>query len=104
MRPGMPLLFGQIGRAQMFGLPGNPVSALATFLTLGGSLLRGHAGRRVTGLAACARAWPCRSARSMIAREFLRARLECGDDGLLVAPHPATGLGTACAARPRATA
>lgn len=32
IRPGMPLLFGTRGRTAVFGLPGNPVSAMVTFL------------------------------------------------------------------------
>jgi molybdopterin molybdotransferase len=31
MRPGKPLAFGRLGRTLVFGLPGNPASALATF-------------------------------------------------------------------------
>ncbi len=31
MKPGKPLAFGRIGKAYFFGLPGNPVSAMATF-------------------------------------------------------------------------
>ncbi len=31
MRPGRPLAFGRIGRARFFGLPGNPVSVVATW-------------------------------------------------------------------------
>jgi molybdopterin molybdotransferase len=32
MRPGRPLAFGRIGRALYFGLPGNPVAVMMTFL------------------------------------------------------------------------
>jgi len=32
MRPGRPLAFGQIGSAFFFGLPGNPVAVMVTFL------------------------------------------------------------------------
>ena len=32
IRPGKPVLFGEIGRGYMAGLPGNPVSAFVTFL------------------------------------------------------------------------
>jgi molybdopterin molybdotransferase len=32
LRPGKPVVFGQVGDAAMLGLPGNPVSALVTFL------------------------------------------------------------------------
>lgn len=31
MKPGRPIAFGRIGEAWLFGLPGNPVSAMATF-------------------------------------------------------------------------
>jgi molybdopterin molybdotransferase len=31
IRPGKPVLFGEVGRAFMLGLPGNPVSAMVTF-------------------------------------------------------------------------
>lgn len=31
MKPGKPLAFGHVGKALFFGLPGNPVSAMATF-------------------------------------------------------------------------
>ena len=34
LRPGKPVLFGEIGRAVMLGLPGNPVSAMVTFLVV----------------------------------------------------------------------
>lgn len=32
MKPGKPLTFGQLGKTVFFGLPGNPVSVMATFL------------------------------------------------------------------------
>ncbi|MDX9767129.1 MAG: molybdopterin molybdotransferase MoeA [Ectothiorhodospiraceae bacterium] len=32
MKPGKPLAFGRLGRAFFFGLPGNPVSTVATFM------------------------------------------------------------------------
>ena len=31
MKPGRPLAYGEIGTAQFFGLPGNPVSVMVTF-------------------------------------------------------------------------
>jgi molybdopterin molybdotransferase len=91
MKPGMPLLFGQLGRAQLLGLPGNPVSVLATYLTLGRCLLDGLQGRaelRPRWHARMASAFDKRNAR----REFLRGRLLPGADGMLqVAPNPADG-------------
>ena len=35
LRPGKPVVLGQVGGAAMLGLPGNPVSALVTFLMVG---------------------------------------------------------------------
>jgi len=32
MKPGMPISFGHIGRMPVFGLPGNPVSSMVSFL------------------------------------------------------------------------
>ncbi len=91
MKPGMPVLFGQIDRAQLLGLPGNPVSVLATYLTLGRSLLDGLQGRaepRASWHARMASGFDKRNAR----REFLRGRLLPGMDATLhVAPNPADG-------------
>ena len=46
MRPGSPFSFGRFGRMLVFGLPGNPVSALVTFEVLVRPALRRMAGRR----------------------------------------------------------
>jgi molybdopterin molybdotransferase len=91
MKPGMPLLFGSIQHAQLVGLPGNPVSVLATWLTLGRTLLDGMQGRtepRPSWKARLTRPFDKRHAR----REFLRGRLHCNDEGVLqVTPDPADG-------------
>lgn len=80
MKPGMPVLAGQLGRAQFLGLPGNPVSVLATWLTLGRALVDGLQGRAPR---------PRRHARlhgdlqkQHARREFLRGRLACDDTGV----------------------
>ena len=91
MKPGMPVLFGTLERACFLGLPGNPVSVFATYATLGRCLLDGLQGRTE----------PRRRFRARLAapidktharREFVRGRLEAGDDGVLhVHPDAATG-------------
>ncbi len=82
MKPGLPFLCGEIGKAIVFGLPGNPVSSLATFLTLVQPGLM-----TMQGASAGARTWraqltaPIRKKHERT--EYLRARLESGDDGVL---------------------
>ncbi|MEJ2435148.1 MAG: molybdopterin molybdotransferase MoeA, partial [Pseudolabrys sp.] len=48
MKPGKPLAFGRVGRAWFFGLPGNPVSVMATFYELVLPGLRRLMGQRET--------------------------------------------------------
>lgn len=91
MRPGMPLLAGRLGDAQFLCLPGNPVSVLATYLTLGRGLLDGLQGRGTPR-----RRWQARLAADFEKRhdrlEFLRGRLDPdGEGGLSVLPNPADG-------------
>lgn len=91
MRPGMPLLFGSMDQARMLGLPGNPVSVMATYMTFGRALIDGLQGR--------SEARPRFRARLVGSidkthprREFIRARLFSDDEGVLrVDPNPATG-------------
>jgi len=91
MRPGMPLLFGKLGGAQFFGLPGNPVSVLATFLTLGRQLLDGLQGLTEPRPVLRARL-SGDVTKSHDRREFLRGLLSCDDHGQLqVQANPADG-------------
>lgn len=91
MRPGMPLLFGAWDRALFLGLPGNPVSVLATFRQLALPLLDAMQGRADRAPALRARLLaPVRKSHGRL--EFRRARLSCDDEGRLgVSPHPADG-------------
>lgn len=94
MKPGMPLLLaegGALGPGLFLCLPGNPVSVLATYLTLGRRLLDGLQGR-----ASPRRRWKARLATPWHKRherlEFLRGRLHAMEDGSLrVEPNPADG-------------
>ena len=94
MKPGMPVLFadgGRLGEALFLCLPGNPVSVLATYLTLARTLLDGLQGRaepRPRLRARLGAGW--RKTHDRL--EFLRGRLAYGDDGRLhVEPNPADG-------------
>jgi molybdopterin molybdotransferase len=91
MRPGMPVLFGQWGQALLLGLPGNPVSVLATFRRLVVPLLDALQGRADRAPPLYARLLEC-VAKSNARLEFRRARLSCDGSGQLgVRPHPAAG-------------
>ena len=89
MKPGMPVLFGELDRALFLCLPGNPVSVLATFLTLGRDLLDGLQRRhepRPRSKAVLRAPW--RKTHERL--EFLRGWLDGTPDGrLLVMPNGA---------------
>jgi len=51
MRPGKPITFGSIAGRPVFGLPGNPVSAMVTFELFVRPMLRAMQGRRATSRA-----------------------------------------------------
>jgi molybdopterin molybdotransferase len=53
IKPGKPFVFGRAGGKLLFGLPGNPVSALVTFLLLAHPALARMQGAGETGLSEC---------------------------------------------------
>jgi molybdopterin molybdotransferase len=87
----MPVLFGDLDHARFLGLPGNPVSVFATYATLGRRLLDGLQGRTEARRVFRARlATPIEKTHAR--REFVRGRLEVGEDGTLrIHPDAATG-------------
>lgn len=89
MKPGMPVLFGRLDQALVLGLPGNPVSVLATFLTLGRGLLDALQGRReARGAWTAALTTPISKPHARL--EFMRGNLACDTGGQLqVTPNPA---------------
>jgi molybdopterin molybdotransferase len=93
VKPGMPFLFGAVGKALMFALPGNPVSGIATFLTLVKPALAAMTGERAPTTALRAKlAQPLHKRHSRA--EFVRARLSCDANGCLtVLPHAKQGSG-----------
>ncbi len=95
IRPGKPVAFGHIGETPFLGAPGNPVSLFVTFcLFMRPFILKmqGVAGD-VTPMMLMAEAgfdWPKPDKR----REFVRARLETGDDGVArVSVYPSRSSG-----------
>lgn len=82
MKPGKPLAFGKIENAAFIGLPGNPVSVFVTFCIFARPfLLRSQGVMNVVPRSFWVEAsfdWPTPDRR----REYLRARLEPGMDGV----------------------
>lgn len=94
IKPGMPFLFGKFGKAWIFSLPGNPVSSMATFLTLVRPALDVLSGCHEVGI----RPWRARlstAIRKFHPRtEFQRASLRFDEHGTLWAhPFPRQGSG-----------
>jgi molybdopterin molybdotransferase len=85
MRPGRPLAFGQIGDSLFFGLPGNPVAVMVTFLFLVRDALVTMSGglpRPISFLRARTAA-PIRKRAGRT--EYQRAMLSLDDDGVYIA-------------------
>jgi molybdopterin molybdotransferase len=78
IRPGKPVLFGEIGRAAMLGLPGNPVSAFVTFLMVAIPLLDALLGADRAEPPGFIAPLAAPLAKSPGLREFPRVRLEGG--------------------------
>lgn len=94
IKPGMPFLCGAIGKALLCALPGNPVSGIATFLTLVRPALDAMQGATPSSVALRARLRkPIRKAHTRC--EFQRARIVCDTDGVLWAtalPQQGSGM------------
>ncbi|MGA9340910.1 MAG: gephyrin-like molybdotransferase Glp [Rhodanobacteraceae bacterium] len=93
IRPGMPILFGELESTLVFALPGNPVSAIVTWLIL---VLPGLLA--LQGCTEPARRWRAHLALPIRKRhertEYQRAHLESRDDGTLwVTPLALQGSG-----------
>jgi molybdopterin molybdotransferase len=91
LRPGAPTYFGMAPSGGLvFGLPGNPVSAMVTFLLFARPAIRamlGTADKRPRATAILASEHPALPART----QLVRCRLELGDDGWHAHPTGAQG-------------
>jgi molybdopterin molybdotransferase len=85
LKPGKPTWFGARGRVLVFGLPGNPVSAMVTFQLFARPALRALQGDH---------SWPSRSSGTLAAPvrlspkrdQAVRVRLDPGEGGWLATP------------------
>lgn len=95
MKPGKPLAFGRIGEADFIGLPGNPVSAFATFSLFARPFILKRMGatqlRPTIYRVRAASEWLKAGDR----REFLRGRTQIASDGELevqLYPNQSSGV------------
>ncbi|MBC8097765.1 MAG: molybdopterin molybdotransferase MoeA [Akkermansiaceae bacterium] len=98
IKPGRPFVFGQLGSKILFGLPGNPVSALVTFLLLARPALLRRQGAMDTSLRAHPGILAEPLSNSGTRRHFLRVRVD-GSGGIrsagLQASHALSSLAAA---------
>ena len=85
MRPGKPLMFGRIGETPLLGVPGNPVSALVCGLVFLRPAIAAMLGLRDGESIAETALLGCDLGANDERQDYLRARLERGPDGDLVA-------------------
>ncbi len=85
IKPGKPLALGQVAGTAFLGLPGNPVSAMVTFMLVGRPLVLRLMGAEDVHVPRCLVVAGFDFAKKAGRREFLRARLEIGADGRPVA-------------------
>ncbi len=89
LRPGRPMMHGRLGRMQVLGVPGNPVSSYVCAFLFLVPLIRRLAGRddieRAPEPALLGRELPANDERA----DYLRATLSAGPDGLVATPVPA---------------
>ncbi len=86
LRPGKPFTFGRWGRTAVFGLPGNPTSALVTFELFARPALRALAGLRGTGRLRVEARLGAAQEKPAALEVYLRARLETVRGGLVAIP------------------
>jgi molybdopterin molybdotransferase len=90
LKPGRPTWFGTAGETAVLGLPGNPVSAIVTFILLAGPLLRALAGdreQRPRATAVLDNRYEKRPGRA----HAVRCRLHVREDGWHAEPFAAQG-------------
>ncbi|MBB3263954.1 molybdopterin molybdotransferase [Azospirillum sp. OGB3] len=95
LKPGKPLALGRIGTTPFLGLPGNPVSAMVTFMLVGRPLVLRLSGAESAPAPRCLVVAGFEFKKKPGRREFLRARLATGADGRPVAhkfPSDSSGV------------
>jgi len=96
MKPGKPLVFSRVRSSLVFGLPGNPVSCVVSFLLFAAPAIRKMSGMTANLFGATVAATLAAEATSTRERrEFLRVRVVSREGGLVAEPAVAQGSGIA---------
>ncbi|MEH6651080.1 MAG: bifunctional molybdopterin-guanine dinucleotide biosynthesis adaptor protein MobB/molybdopterin molybdotransferase MoeA [Motiliproteus sp.] len=82
MKPGRPLAFGNVGKALFFGLPGNPVAVMVSFLQFAKPALRKLSGESHWLPQSCQLASRDHIRKKPGRTEYVRAIIETNNDGL----------------------
>jgi molybdopterin molybdotransferase len=85
MRPGKPMMHGRLGAMRVVGVPGNPVSAYVCTMLFVVPLIRALSGRSDVHPVREDALLGCDVAANDVREDYLRARLERREDGVLVA-------------------
>ena len=94
IKPGRPVALGQVGRVPFVGLPGNPVAVMVTFLRFARPMILKLAGASDTEPLVFSVRAGFDHKKKKDRREWVRARLEPGTDGVPVAhKFPRDGAG-----------
>ncbi len=88
MRPGRPLMHGRLGRMQVLGLPGNPVSAYVCAFLFLVPLIRGLSGGSDLALPTESAVLGSELPENDERADYLRATLRHGADGPIATPFP----------------
>jgi molybdopterin molybdotransferase len=89
MRPGRPLMHGQLGAMEVLGLPGNPVSSYVCAFLFLVPLIRRLSGRTDLSPPAESARLGCDLSANDERADYLRATLADGTDGLIATPFAA---------------
>lgn len=85
MKPGKPLAFGHVGGVPLLGLPGNPVAAAVSFVVFGQPAIRRMLGHDDVSARTVEVTLDEELDNRGMRRHYVRARVEPGPDGALVA-------------------
>jgi len=94
IKPGRPVALGQVGSTTFVGLPGNPVAAMVTFMVVARPVILLLSGATNIAVPRFSVTSAFDYKKKIGRREWIRATLQCDDDGGLAArKYPSAGAG-----------